>query len=174
MAEKKSQSSSAVGYTGKVTVRVVGTKNKLKKQYKLKNMGYQPLFEYLSSCLLGNVDSAMCPIYAVAYNVTGDESNLNSATAISSRPVIKSSGVQTSQNTAELTFAFPNTILASNAGKINCFALYCSQYYTTFNTDNKKPSAVVMLSGSESIEVQSGENLVVVWDLSVENQNEQN
>lgn len=190
MTENKKQSTSSVGYVGNVTVKVVGSKNKLKKQYKVKNKGYLPLFKYIAYSLLGNKESALCPIYAVAYHINHEEnvepleSDFFTANTvqISARPVVKGAGLNVSEHvaensddsdyvTAELTFTFPNSILVSD-GNINCLALYCDDYYTTYSeTTTKNPSAIVILRNSESINVNSGENIVLVWDLIVGNNN---
>lgn len=178
MIDKKQKNTSGIGYVGNVTIKVVGSKNKLKKQYKVKNKGYLPLFKYISYCLLGNNEPGLCPLYVTAYhmNSTSDENSFftSSTHVVSSKPVVKTgiSFDEYSENhvdyaTAEFTFVISNAVLESNE-TINCLALYCSDYYQTFNkTSEKNPSAVVILD--EDVTVASGENLVVVWDLVVSN-----
>lgn len=164
---KSNNSSNNIGYTGKVSVSVVGTKNKLNKQYKVKNKGYEPLFKYISTCLAGNVDLGLCPNYIATYD--GNEEEFAVATCTCSKPMSKSSAIVTSNNTTELTFTIPGTFITSGS-TINLLALYCDDYYTTYREGTRKPSAIVELDQNDSIRIESSESLVVVWEFKVENQ----
>lgn len=177
----KNTSTSNINYIGNVTVKVVGSKNTLRKQYKLKNKGYSPLFEFIVYSLSGNFEVGLLPKYVATYQIQSTpavESAFNTADTILTcvKPIVKSSTVKTSVNgdinsTIELSFVIPGSSLTSGSS-INCLALYCDEYYTTFNgVDDKKPSAVVVLD--EALEVSSDESVVVVWELSVGNNSSQ-
>lgn len=171
MEEKVNKTTSSIGYNGKVSVHIVGTKNKLKKQYKVKNSGYQSLFRYLVTCLSGNPAESLCPVYVATYDLGegGAESDFNTASVTCSRPIYKSSSVVTSDSETEkteLTFTIPGTSIVTGS-HTNCLALYCSENYNTYYTDNRKPSAIVVLE--DTIDVNSSETVVVIWELSVGN-----
>lgn len=175
MNKENNKSNNNVGYSGSVKVNIVGSKGKLKKQYKLKNNGYKPLFDFLAHCLLGSYNASLLPTYIATYNITnGEEANLFKAGAIVTcvRPILVSSmNSGTSDKTtsiAELTFTIPGSSLVSSPAT-NCLALYCGEFYTTYNNGiDKKPSAVVILE--EDFTVESDETAVIVWDLTIGNQ----
>ena len=175
---KKTKSNSSIGYAGSVTVSVIGSKGKLNKQYKIKNNGYLPLFEYIAYALLGNNNmSSLCPIYIVTYNCDTETDFWQASThATCARPIVKVANSSPTLDTVnqvanvELTFTIPGNVMITGS-KTNCLALYCSDYYTTFGDDSpsdRNPSAIVMLD--ENLEVGSDENVVVVWKLTVGNQ----
>lgn len=161
------ESKDNVGYKGNVTVKIVGSKNKLKKQYKVKNKGYQPLFDFIAYCLAGSFNSDLCPNYIVTYY--GNESTFGSAQVTCSRPIPKVSAIKLGTGITELTFTIPGTSLSS--GDTNILALYCEENYTTYNSTERKPSAIVSLS--ENITVSSEESIIVVWQMSVDNKQEE-
>lgn len=165
------KSNNTMNYNGTVTVKVVGTKNKLKKQFKVKNSGYQPLFDYIAYCLAGSFNASLCPNYIVTYY---DEHEVfASASPTCSRPVSKVSSYRVSGGTnvgiTEMTFTIPGTSMASGS-QTNILALYCDDKYNTYNTANKEPSAVVVLE--DEVEVSSDESVIIVWQLSIGNKEE--
>lgn len=172
---KKTKSNSSIGYAGNVTISVVGSKGKLNKQYKVKNNGYLPLFEYIAYALLGNTNmSSLCPNYIATYNCSTETDFWQASThATCARPIVKvantSPTLDSANNVAnvELTFIIPGNVMITGS-ETNCLALYCSDYYTTFDSPStRNPSAIVMLD--ENLEIGSDENVVVVWKLTVGN-----
>lgn len=162
--KKVVKSNDSIGYKGSVTVKVVGSKNKLNKQYKIKNTGYAPLFDFIAYCLAGSFNSDLCPNYIATYN--GDD--FANAQVTCSNPISKVSAIKLDTGITELTFTIPGTSLSSV--NTNILALYCEENYTTYNSSNRNPSAVVKLTNA--IDVNSDESIIVVWQFSIENKQE--
>ena len=157
-----------VGYKGNVTVKVVGSKNKLIKQYKVKNTGYTPLFDFIAYCLAGSFNSDLCPNYIATY-YSQNESTVANAQVTCSRPIAKVSAVKLGSGITELTFTIPGTSMSSE--DTNILALYCEENYTTFNSSSRNPSAVVKLA--DAINVNSDESVIVIWQFSIGNKQEE-
>ena len=174
MVDKKSN----IGYVGNVSVKIAGSKSKLKKQYKVKNKGYLPLFKFISYCLSGSFSASLCPAYIVTYNVPVEEGAIKaneedfytSAVPTCNKPIFKASSTPTedsdNKSTVELTFTIPGTAFLEGEDT-NCLALYCDENYNTFDSTNKSPSAIVILDSG--IEVETDESVVVVWQLTIGN-----
>ena len=163
--EKVKNGSSTIGYTGNVTVKVIGKKGKINKQYKGKNSGKLPLFKYLAYALCGNYESQSCPIFIATYNSDGEVTCIN--------PILKSQTSMTTSTSngvemasALLTFIIPGVsfLLGSQTRMVR---LFDGENYLTYNKSNVTPSAEYLLD--EDVSISSDENLLVVWQLNISN-----
>ena len=167
---------SSLAYKGQVTIKTMHGK-KVVKTTTIKNAGCLPLFSFLVDCLSGTFNKDNAPAYLSLFYVattpvTSDPLTPGTATAVSLLPIAVSD-IQTSTDATNLsasvsyTFLVPGSLISED-NTANVLGLY-----STRNRNNKnKPMAWIELeSGLESSSVASGVNYVVIWTLTVMNQN---
>lgn len=163
---KSQESLSSIGYTGNVTVKVIGKTGKINKQYKGKNAGKLPLFKYLAYALCGNYESQSCPIFIATYD------NDDRPTCIN--PILKSqTSITTSTSngvemaSALLTFIIPGVTFLSGS-ETKKVRLFDGENYSTYNSSTEKVSSAEYVLDT-GVSIDSDENLLVVWQLNISN-----
>ena len=169
----KKQSRSAIGYSGNVTVKILHG-NKVVSVRKLHNQGREGLFRFIAHCLGNNYFDREAPRYLRTFysDVSVDEGNIASVLIEDNQisDIVAFSSIEYPEaSKVDFTFLVPSSQINNNSGDamVNVLALYSSESFSEAKMND--PSAYVYLGEDDEIEISSGSNLVIIWELSIEN-----
>jgi len=170
MTNKKKNSN--INYSGEVTVKILHGKKTVKTR-KVHNNGTALLFNFLTRCLASQYEALFAPRYLRTFNVDNvaeleDFSNIDFNNDMIS-DALPFATVDVADNHVDFQFLIPNNLLKNSTTSINLLGLYSQDRFVT-NSDNvKNPMAFVKLIDDDEISVASGENILIVWRLTLSN-----
>ena len=161
---------SSISYSGKVKISFVSKNGRPVKTIERHNKGCRPLFNFITSCMMGNYNESNRPVYLMLYKkgATISDTNLGTSLLPNLQYVVNSESSYDSENDAGIVkykFIFPGSLLKDEADVI---ALYNYNNAQTFKASENKPSNYVEMETITPEEV-ANVNVVVIWELQFSN-----
>lgn len=170
----------ALGYRGNVTAKILHG-NKVVKVQKIHNQGRIGLFRFMSHCLGNNYFGNEAPRFLRTFKCTEalTNDNLNTQLVMNNETsdIVAFGSIEYGEGVNEetgneyasviYTFLVPSSQINVTQGdaQVNALCLYSLDTFGESSMNN--PIAFVYLD--TPLEVSSGSNLVIVWELSIEN-----
>ena len=174
MARKKKtvtvKDSQPIIYSGNVTVKKIKN-GKIVSTQTMHNAGYNPLFQFLLNCLAGNYVDKSRPkwIYTCKKDGTGIKYVGNLPNYLNHEPAVLSVKTGSNEN-FYIEYKFLLSYSPDFQDGFSCLALY---------SENNKPAAFLageIISGDYSMLVtmnnditSNGEDILIIWQLQIEN-----
>ena len=173
----KKTKNSAIGYSGKVTVKILHG-NKVVKTYRNHNTGTYRLFEFIARCLGNTYNEMYAPRFVRAFNIEGEfteEEIINHLDDVISGPIaynkidvttnVDSENSLNDSSTVIFSFLIPASLIFDNQTRMNALALYS---LTTYDDESiASPMAYVKLD--TNIQINEGSNILIEWSLAITN-----
>jgi hypothetical protein len=147
-----------INYTGTVTIKVVKN-GKIIKKNKGKNAGLSPLFSFLTNCLVGNFVPKLSPKFIQLYN-SADELITLAEIPFSEVNVYEGSSSEES-SIAAFKFLVPYASVTSGE----------TIYRVNIKNDVEDMAELILPEGDQ-ISLESGENVIVEWEMEISNRTE--
>ena len=169
--KKKEKKTTDISYAGEITVKILHGK-KVVKSKKLHNNGTNLLFNYIARCLSGTYEEAYAPRYLRTFYTTSEITDLYSfVNNIDTTNVVSDcipyGTVVISDDAVEFQFLIPSNVLNSNT--INVLGMYSKDTLPLNDTNVDNPMAYVVLGSGDEIDIQTGENALVLWKMTLAN-----
>ena len=165
---KSPQGKSAVVYEGHVTMKVMHG-DKVVRVIRSKNEGGAPLMLFLANCLAGSYVYSDRPMYAAAVRgVPGEAHPLSPFPVPASTATVRSGNDgDIPYSTVSLTFVISGLSIASSA--IAGYALYSAAHVPEYGTSLGLGNYSALTFLEEPLMISNGENVVVTWDMTLQN-----
>lgn len=171
-----SENKNSIEYKGKVSIKYVRNGRTLKSIQK-HNTGCQPLFTFITDCLVSRYQESNRPAYIMLYNNSDPDvskTDLGQNCLNGVQYVVKTeSGYDDVEGFgyAKYKFIVPGNLLSSKA---NVIALYNLTNAPTFDDrGSMNPSSYIEL-GEDAIDSSAvtDKNIIIIWELRVSNKGE--
>ncbi len=164
--KKEPIKTSAIGYSGNVTVKVLH-KDKVVKTYKQHNAGSVKLFKFIATCLGNTYEDSGAPRFIRLF--ASDHTQLVDALPYS-QILVESDNSDPTKPTASVSFTFvvPGSIFDTGSSNPKYLRLYSSEGLgpVEWSSDDKW---LAELEFDNEVEINSSSNIIIIWELIVGN-----
>ena len=161
-----------ITYKGELTFKILHG-DKVVKTFNHHNEGTKILMDFLVNCLGSLYDKQKAPKYLRLYYSSSSGMPVDLVSSeVTIRPIVTNFSPSYpdyagAKSGVVLTFLIPSTLIKSTNNRINKIALYDSINRIDGNRGNYM--AWVELASSEEIQIQGGESLMILWEMTLEN-----
>jgi len=167
----------SINYIGNVTIKYVTKSGRPVKSIYRHNKGCRPLFNFITSCMMGKYNENNRPVYLMVYK-KGEEvtsENLGTPVLPNLQYILNTESSYDSENDAGIVkykFMFPGSVLTNDGDVI---ALFNYNNANTYKIEGANvPSNYVELTGADIINQSDviNQNVIVIWELQFSNKAE--